>query len=444
MKNRFNKFRVILALAAVLLFAAGTARAFESEYADQARTIRLRWKNNPVNLAFSNSLKQNSANIKPGSDVVGAVERSLATWEKAANLKFVVTWTDKQSISQAEGKGDGVSLITIAATPENQAAFTNENSELAGRTRVFFTQRGFITEADVVLNPFQQFSTDGSFGTFDLEAALTHEIGHLLGLAHVSVKGATMHAQQAKNGVFSLSAFAPRTLSEDDRAGARSIYGAKNADVNCCSVISGLVTGETDKPLDHLTVWAESQATGALAAATEIKPDGTFELGGMKAGKYKLFAQSSEGKNAFGARLLGEVNLKAGESAELNTSFSASPKSFDLRLIGFNGQLSTAAVPVNAGRSYLVFLGGNFAEEKVSAVGSSSPLISINQASIANQDFGADVSVISFQIEIAESAPKGEYSLYLQTANGEKVFLPGSLTIDNVVNDFQSRFLTPQ
>ena len=129
--------------------------------------------------------------------------------------------------------GDGISLITTAETTENEA-FNSDTT--AGRTRVFYDpETGLIAEADISINPRPrtdngteiQFSTDGTPGTYDLEATFTHEIGHLLGLDHSAVIGSTMQGRQAFNGTFGMPAMTERTLSEDDRQKIRSLYGPK-------------------------------------------------------------------------------------------------------------------------------------------------------------------------------------------------------------------------
>jgi hypothetical protein len=344
-----KKISAVVLLAATLFVAPGLSRAYEPQFADNAGRVPLRWKNGVVTLALSNSLKQ-AANIKAGSDIPGAIDRSLKTWESAANIKFNTIWTDRQSISAAEGKGDGVSLLTIASTPENVAPFSGSGAELAGRTRIFYTKRGLVTEADIVLNPFQQFSTDGTIGTYDLQATITHEIGHLLGLEHSSVLGATMHPQQGRNGTFSLPGFSPRTLAEDDRVGIRSLYGTKTE--NCCGTISGTLSSPGGKPLANLNVWIEDPS-GRIIANAITSASGALNIAGLRAGRYSVLAQSEKSSVAE----IGEVVVENGATASLNRTLNLPGKTFDLRLVGFNSQLSTIAVPLNAGRSYLIFLG---------------------------------------------------------------------------------------
>ena len=436
MQSKLKKAFVFI-LAAISFVAATPIGllAYETQFADNARRVPLKWKNGAITISLSNSLKQ-AANIKAGSDVAGAIERSLATWERAANIKFNSVWADKQVINATDSGGDGASLLTVAAAPENLASFAGQAADLAGRTRVFYTKRGLITEADIALNPYQQFSTDGSAGTYDLQATVTHEIGHLLGLDHSEVWAATMHPQQGKNGTYGLRGFAPRTLAEDDRAAIRSLYGAGNAD--CCGSIAGTLTGADGKSAGDLTVWAESEFDGKLIASTHINSNGSFQIGGLKAGKYKILAQSAASR---ATEIASAVIVEDDMTATINRSLNLQAKTFNFRLVGFNAQLSTVAVPVNAGHSYLIFAGGDFAPEELSSVESASPFLTVNQQSVAPQDFGSEVSVLSFQIDVAPDAPRGEYSLIFRKKNGETVYLLGAVTVDEVPNDFQHHFI---
>jgi len=209
----------IITLFSVLLGSTIAVRPYTVQLTDGSGNLQVRWLKKTINVALSTSLTSPGANIKPGSDVAGAARRAMSRWSGVANIQFVETVSNAQSISPSAG-GDGLSLITIADTPENNAAFAGGGN--TGRTRVFYdSATGSITEADVVINPHPvsadgspvQFSTDGTPGTYDLESAFTHELGHLLGLEHSGVIAATMQARQGVNGLYNLPSATNRTLS---------------------------------------------------------------------------------------------------------------------------------------------------------------------------------------------------------------------------------------
>ena len=80
-----------------------------------------------VRIAISSSLTRPSSNIKSDSDVLGAVRRSLQAWSDVADIDLQTEFSDRQSVSPAGPAGDGVSLITIAQTPENVLFFANDS-----------------------------------------------------------------------------------------------------------------------------------------------------------------------------------------------------------------------------------------------------------------------------------------------------------------------------
>src|SRR5205085_6375037 len=189
---------ISLLLAACLLGMSLPARPYTNQYTSNSNLIR--WSSNTITIAFSTSLSSPGANIKPGTDVVGTVRRALLRWSEAANIQFVETSSAQQDVGQ-----DGVNLITIADTPTNRNVFAN-GGENQARTRVFFDPNtGLISEAEIVINPAVGGSRSYGFfhvghaDSFDLEATFTHEIGHLLGLNHSGVIGATMQPRQGRN-----------------------------------------------------------------------------------------------------------------------------------------------------------------------------------------------------------------------------------------------------
>jgi Matrixin len=429
-----HQAKVICAILAILIFSMSVF-ADAPQFADVSKSAALRWKKVSIPIAFSNSLLKSNPSIRSDSDVQGAVQRSLETWEAVANIEFQVTWTDKLSVSPAGNSGDGISLVTIAQTPENLLIFNGDSTEISARTRVFFNRKGDISEADIVFNPYQQFSTDGAIGTFDLESTLTHEIGHFLGLEHSTVIGSTMNEHQGKNGVFNLSSFSPRTLSEDDITQIRAIYGAKNDD-ECCGAIDGKISLTNGKTAKGFYVWLEESETGRVTAGNNVNTDGSFQFKGLESNKYKIYTQDSS--NNVAGQYLGEIEVLKGRTSAITKQITTSFRHFDAQFTGFNGQLSKLAVPVNGGKSYQIYIGGKNLNPDEIKVGTNSPFINISSGNYTKLDYGKELSVFSFEVKINSDAPLGEYSIYLQNKDGSMDFLIGNLTVEKFANPWSS------
>jgi hypothetical protein len=406
-----------------------------------------RWVRNPIIVSFSSSLNSPAPNIKEGTDVVAAVRRALESWSTIANIQFFETSSNAEAIS-APTEGDGVNLITIS--PANGSLF--ENSEAPARTRVFHDAGGAIVEADIALNPAVSFSADGTPGTYDLESAFAHEVGHFLGLEHSAVIGATMQPRQARNGVYGLPALSGRSLSSDDVARARALYGPTTG-----TSISGRLTTNVlgrARNVYAAHVYAEDIATGNVVASSISSTSGQYRVDGLAAGVYRLFVQPLDGAIAaaeIGGSQMGAVetsppfrsfiasNSKPSQSlnvsgdANLRLSFFVFSRSPTLtpRFIGMNSELSTAPLPLLAGERVTIYIAGEGIDQiALDGISISSPVIRIVPDSLRNDAFPAAYPVIAFDLIVGDSIPPGDYTIRLQSANGEVAFLPGAITIE--------------
>lgn len=459
------QYPVAILASLALFFSLGTRERLEIrdsfEFEPSAQTVRkIRWPKKTIEVAFSTSLLSPGSNIKADSDVVGAARRALARWSSLANINFLVTWSQATSVSPAEA-GDGISLLTIAVTPENEA-FNSEAT--TGRTRVFFDpETGHIAEADISINPRPraedgtelQFSTDGTPGTYDLEATFTHEIGHLLGLDHSSVLSSTMQGRQAFNGTFGLPALTERTLSEEDRQKIRGLYGPN---LKLGRIEGRLVDNRTPGsliPLNGVNVWAESVVNGRLIASDVTAEDGTYHLEGLAPGQYRVVVSSNvDAAQKFRSfELSSQVLVKADAATPLNSSLVPQQASvLNPKMIGLNAELSTVALPLTPGKRVKIYFGGEGVDQVPgTSIAVNSPFFTVDPATLTREQITAPFPIVSIEVQVAPNAPFGDYTLRLQSNSGETAYVPGAITIDpgvastfsNPVDDYRF-FVTQQ
>lgn len=222
--NEAKRLAPALVLAACLI-AAPSARAFQRETTDDPpcseapgvncghRGRPLSWSARPVAYFI------NTAGSGLGLDVVlPAVQAAFSTWQSASSDRITFQFAG-QSQEGPDGQ-DGRNTVSWQR-------LSNARDVFAQSIITFRTNSGEIFDVDIELNDAFTFAVlpdgenDPSDSRVDVQAVVTHEAGHLLGLDHENRFGSrvVMFFEDTRGNT------THRTLADDDRNGVRAVYG---------------------------------------------------------------------------------------------------------------------------------------------------------------------------------------------------------------------------
>lgn len=192
-----------IALAFAALIVLGTALP---SYAYVLLSPARSWKNAPVTVYVN---RTGNSTIADGDGGVSRVAQTIGVWAEANGS----TTTGKAV------RGDGKPYIELHSSGK-----ICNGSCLAATLTGYYHQEGsayYIDDADVYTNQRYSYYSggegDGCNQEFSIEGIMVHEVGHVIGIGHSNVAGATMYPSVSYCNDGNI------TLSSDDQAAERAL-----------------------------------------------------------------------------------------------------------------------------------------------------------------------------------------------------------------------------
>ena len=214
---------------------------------------------------------------KLDSKLVGSFPGGLAGVDRA-----FASWSD---VPDAD-----VSFRSLGAASGVRAGYDKENTVsvvddlFSGQgfiavTTPWYDGEGRLTEADIQIDPAVLA------GGYNIQQAVQHEIGHLLGLDHSAVISSSMFPYVGRGSVMP-------ELDSDDRTAIQTIY-PKSDPAFVGGIVSGRVVGNGGGIFAAQVVAVDQ--TGQPVATSLTNAAGEFELSALPAGTYRVYAEPLDG-----------------------------------------------------------------------------------------------------------------------------------------------------
>ncbi len=196
-----------------------------------------------------------------------AIMKSFRSWSavdcgngKTASMTFVALEDIACKRAEYNRTGKNVNVILFQ---DNDWKYRGIDGTLAKTNATFDTETGEIFDADIEINTaFNKVTTSDEAGKiqFDLQAILTHEVGHFLGIGHSAEERATMFPSYSPGTV------AIRQLSTDDKAAVCAAYPPNNG-VKCNQEPRGGYSATCDD-----TTGAAADPAGGCSISSSASP----------------------------------------------------------------------------------------------------------------------------------------------------------------------------
>lgn len=195
--------KTILSLAITTIILVASA---EPAMAYVLLSPRRRWATTPVTVRVYTT---GNSTITDGSGGVNAVVNAIRAWGIISS----------STTSSAAVRGSAPATIML----NTNGAVCTGNCLAATLTGYYTTQSGDdrINDADIYTNTAQQYYSSGEpacSGEYDIDGIMVHEVGHVIGIGHSNVSGATMYPSVSACNA------ANRSLESDDIAAKNDLY----------------------------------------------------------------------------------------------------------------------------------------------------------------------------------------------------------------------------
>lgn len=207
------RFLGIFVLLGCWLVNAPGALAYEFKHTPDTGRI-FHWKRSalPVKLY----LDQQGVPGVNFTDVQAAAQASASAWNINCGLSPLLNMQGTKQGITGSPKNDGTNLVIFVT---DAAAWPHDKQQLAVTTHYFNLVTGEIQEADLVINAWNfQWGINAESTKYDVQAMLTHEYGHILGLDHTGVRDAAMFPSALPGET------TKRNLHQDDKDAICNLY----------------------------------------------------------------------------------------------------------------------------------------------------------------------------------------------------------------------------